>query len=69
MEQFLETVIADTLFEAQQLARQKYGDDVEYISEELIDESKYFGLSHKDKVKLVYKRKSAGQSHIPTTQN
>ena len=61
MEQFLETVIADTLFEAQQLARQKYGDDVEYVSDELIDESKLFGFSHKDRVKLVYKRKSSGQ--------
>ena len=63
MTQILETIEAETSFEAEEIARAKFGDNIRIIKTEKIKQDVYFGLGQKDKVRItIIKDDSRGNS-------
>ena len=55
MTNLYESVIADTSYEAECIAREKYGDNIEIVNTETVKDSFYFGLGKQERVKITIK--------------
>ena len=55
MTNIYESVIADTSYEAQQIAKEKFGDNFEIVNEERFKDSICFGFGKQERVKITVK--------------
>lgn len=61
MTQLYETIEADTLFEAQQIAKEKYGNSYAETKHETINQNMFLGFGKKERIRLTIKRNPASQ--------
>lgn len=62
MTQIYETITAATSFEAQQIAKSKYGDNIDIVKEERVKDKALLGFVSKELVRLTIVRRSDGIS-------
>ena len=55
MTNLYETVIADTSYEAELKAKEKFGNNFEIVNTETIKDNIYFGLGKQEKIKITIK--------------
>ena len=79
MTNLYESVIADTSYEAEQIAKERFGNNIEIVNTETIKDSIYFGLGKQERVKITFKVNSNqpknsffqnnGSYHLPMSES